>query len=113
MIRRLAGPLALIGALACGAAEAPVTGTHAHFRAIQRQEARIDANRNVALAPTGDCPTACESAHNIAAAADRICLLAGDLHDPDAQARCVDAREAKREAGAATARCTCEHAADE
>lgn len=74
----------------CGASALP-PATHAHFEAIQRQEARQDELETSVL--EGPCPGAAEDAEQSCAAAERVCEVSASVEDRDAALRCERARE--------------------
>ena len=75
-------------------AGSPPTGARDPFRAIQREEQQV-ALGQAALARESDCQAAQKVAEDqVCAASARLCELASDLDDPDAQARCARASDA-------------------
>ncbi|MCB9620878.1 MAG: hypothetical protein H6724_15675 [Sandaracinus sp.] len=87
MVRSLALCLLLV---ACGSSPPP-PATHAHFEAIQRQEARQDELERSVL--EGPCPQAAADADESCAAAARVCEISEGVDDRDAALRCERARE--------------------
>ncbi len=94
--------------LACGVPRPP-PATHADFRAIQRQEAVLDNERNDAL---GECAVACIATERGGAATARICDIAGGVNDHDASLRCRAATDRCEQYRAATSRCGCSELED-
>jgi hypothetical protein len=94
--RRLAGLVSKVClVLSLGAcAGAPPTGAKDPFRAIQREEQQV-ALGQAALAGDGDCQASRAAAEDqVCAASKRLCELASDLDDADAQARCARVSDA-------------------
>jgi hypothetical protein len=87
---------------ACGGAPPP-PATHAHFEAIQRQEARQDEVEASVL--EGPCPDAADDAEASCAAAERVCEISAEVDDRDAALRCERSRERCAGHRAATRRC--------
>ena len=85
----------------------PPPATHAHFDAIQRQEAEIEGARNGALESDSDCNLRCRSTVRGCGAAARVCEIADQVTDADADARCDRAKDRCTAYRNALADCEC------
>lgn len=90
----------------CGSLPPP-PATHAHFDAIQRQEAILESVRNDALEPDRECDARCPSTARGCVAAQRICEIAGTVTDDDADTRCSQAKDRCEVYRASSGSCDC------
>lgn len=90
----------------CGSSPLP-PATHAHFDAIQRQEAILESVRNDALEADRECDLRCPATARGCAAAQRICEIAGTVNDDDADARCARAKDRCEVYRASSGACDC------